>query len=939
MLKHGQSIWFDYIERRMIYSGELLRMIEEDGLRGITSNPSIFEKAMGTSDDYVPSMRQAVRAGASASETFEVLAIEDIQWTCDLFRRLYDETDGGDGYVSLEVSPHLADDTLATVEEAHRLWEAVARDNLMIKVPGTEAGLPAVEQLLTDGINVNITLLFAVERYQEVAQVFLSALERRRAQGLPVDRIASVASFFVSRIDNKVDAALAQTSLDAEARGRLRGRVAIANAKRAYAYYRELAESDRWRALEQAGAMPQRLLWASTSTKNPDYPDTLYVDELIGPDTVNTIPAATYAAFNDHGTVQETLTKGADEAERVLSELSESGVRLDEVTAALEREGVELFAAAFDRLIGAVEIRRKALLGPNLARMSMELGPFTEAVDARLDAMAAAQVGPRLWDRDGSLFGDEEADHQHATGFMGWLDLVDDMEEELEAFDELQDDLVEEGVESVVLMGMGGSSLAPDVWRRTFGHLDGHPELFVLDSTSPAQVAALEAELDLEETVFITASKSGTTTEPLAFDAYFYDRMTRALEESQSDLVAGDRFMAITDPGSRLEQEAFLRDYRAVFNGDPEVGGRFSALSPFGLVPLAASGVDIAEFLLRTRWMVGTCEPAVPPRQNDGLRLGATLGELARAGRDKLTVFTTPGIAAFGGWLEQLVAESTGKKGAGIVPVDGEPVASPDRYGDDRLFVFLGLDEEEDEAREAVRRALVEAGHPVISIRLASPLDVGQEMFRWEMATAVAGHVLGLNPFDQPNVQESKDFTKRLLEELGRTGQLPEPELATVAADAGIIVQVDPKQADAVGTGSVADVLARHLARAQVPDYVALNAFLPMTADIEAALADLRAAIRQRQVTATTAGFGPRFLHSTGQLHKGGPDRGVFLHLFSDNADDRPIPGLGHGFASLLRAQELGDFMALAQRGRRIVRVGVGADPVAGLRRLADALR
>jgi transaldolase/glucose-6-phosphate isomerase len=938
VLRHGQSIWFDYIERRMIYSGELLRMIEQDGLRGITSNPSIFEKAMGSSRDYLPSMRQAVLAGASASETFEHLAIEDIQWTCDLFERVYDETEGADGFVSLEVSPHLADDTLATVEEAHRLWDAVARENLMIKVPGTEAGLPAVEQLLSDGINVNITLLFAVERYRQVADVYLRALERRRDQGLPIDRIASVASFFVSRIDSKVDKLLGESGVSDETKKRLMGKVAVANAKRAYAHYRELSQSDRWTALAQAGARPQRLLWASTSTKNPDYPDTLYVDELVGPDTVNTIPAATYGAFKDHGRSDVTLTQGVDDAERVLGELADTPVSLDDVTEQLEREGVKLFADAFDRLIGAVESRRKALLGGHLARLEADLGAHADAVEARLAAMAEAGVGPRLWERDGSLFGAREADHQHATGFMGWLDLVDDMEEELEAFDELQDDLVEEGIESVVLMGMGGSSLAPDVWRRTFGHLDGHPELFVLDSTSPAQIEALEREIAVEETVFITASKSGTTAEPLAFDAYFFDQVKSALEQSHSDLVAGDRFMAITDPGSRLEQEAFLRDYRAVYNGDPEVGGRFSALSPFGLVPLAAAGVDVAEFLHRTRWMVGSCEASVPPSENEGLRFGAILGELAKAGREKLTLVTSPRLAAFGAWIEQLVAESTGKHGLGIVPVDGEALDAPDAYGDDRLFVFLGLDAEEDDERAKKRAGLAKAGHPVIAIRLESPMDLGQEMFRWEMATAVAGHVLELNPFDQPNVQESKDFTKQLLEELGKTGQLPEPELASVAADAGLIVQVDPSQADAVGNGSLADVLGRHLERAKVPDYVAINAFLPMTDEVEAALATLRSRIRARSPVATTVGFGPRFLHSTGQLHKGGPDRGVFLHLFADDADDRPIPGQGYGFASLFRAQELGDFMALAKRGRRIVRIGLGADPVAGLRQLANAL-
>lgn len=932
LAEHGQSIWFDYIQRDMIWTGDLYRMVVDDGLKGVTSNPSIFNQAIGGSVAYAPAVMAEVSEGLPAGEIFDRLAITDIQLACDVLRSVYDATDGADGFVSLEVSPYLANDTLGTIEEAHRLWEEVSRDNLMIKVPGTPEGVPAIEQLISDGINVNVTLLFSVERYIEVAKAFIKGLETFDEAGGDVSTVSSVASFFVSRIDSKIDKAVQDrlqgaSDADKPKLEGLLGKVAIANAKNAYKAFQELTMEPRWKALSKKGAHPQRLLWASTSSKNKAYKDTLYIEELVGPDTVNTVPAATYAAFQDHGEVKCTLTDGLAEARETLATLKQMDISLDAITETLEREGVASFAEAFDALMGTVQTRRANLLGDDLSRLEVSLGAYQDKVDARLSALTKAGFTRRLWERDGSLFGDDEAADQ-AGQFMGWLDVTDAMLDNVHHLIALQEDLEDDEVEQVVLMGMGGSSLAPDVFRKTFGQLDGSPELLVLDSTVPAQVRSIERQVEeSESTVFITASKSGTTTEPLCFDSYFWD----AVKD-------GDYFIAITDPDSALETAAIERDFRAIYNGDPEVGGRYSALSPFGLVAAAAMGLDVLDLLERTDLMIGSCEASVPPAQNAGVSLGAAMGELALAGRDKLTFVLSEGISSLGGWLEQLIAESTGKHGKGVVPVDGEVLGGPEVYGNDRVFVSIEVDGEPVEGVAEKLSALEAAGHPVIRIHLGDRRDLVQEMFRWEIATATAGHVMGINPFDQPNVQESKDYTKKLLAE-AKDGKLADVkgEVKLLEAD-GITVYTDAKNAPAFeGQTSLEGLLKAHINRAGAGDYVAFNAFIEMDEDNEGALQVLRSHVRDQHKVATTVGFGPRFLHSTGQLHKGGANNGVFVQITCDDSEDLPVPGQNFGFSLLKQAQQAGDFLALSSRDRRLLRVHL-KDVSTGLATIARAI-
>ena len=935
---HGQAVWLDFLARGFTAKGGLKRLVDDDGLRGVTSNPSIFEQAIGHSDEYDDAIARILDANDRAiGEIFEELAVEDIKQATDVLRPVYDATKGADGYVSIEVSPYLAHDTAATITEARRLWREVDRKNLMIKVPATQEGLPAIRELIGDGINVNITLLFAQAVYEQVVEAYLSGLEALAAKGGDVSRIASVASFFVSRIDAAVDKLLDEkiakaNDPDEKARlGALKGKVAIANAKLAYQRYKHRFGGARWQALAGNGAKPQRLLWASTGTKNKAYSDVLYVEELIGPNTVNTIPTATMNAFRDHGTPRDSLEDNVAEAERVLGDLARAGIAFEAVTDKLVAEGVKLFADAADKLLAAVAAKRSKILNGKLDEQSLALGdPLAKKVEGLAEEWRGRGNVRKLWQRDKSLWTNSDEDR-----WLGWLDGPDaDQIKDYQAFAEA---IRSEGFTDVLLLGMGGSSLGPEVLATTFGQRRGWPRLRILDSTVPAQIRAIEATLDLTKTLFIVSSKSGSTTEPNAFKDYFFKRVADTVGAAK----AGRQFIAITDPGSSLEQTARQDGFRKIFFGVPSIGGRYSVLSPFGLVPAAIAGIDVARLERSTRAMMRSCGPDVPPSENPGVMLGLALGAAVRAGRDKVTMLASPGLFGFGGWAEQLFAESTGKNGKGVIPIDGEPLAVPLVYGDDRVFIDLTLDGEADAAHEARLKALEAAGHPVVRIRAQSRDHIGQEFFRFEIATAVAGAVIGINPFDQPDVEASKVKTRELTAAFENTGALP-AETPVFAGNA-VELYTDANNTKALrdaGAGSSLDSwLKAHVARIQSGDYVAMLAYIARNDADSARLEKLRLAIRDRRHVATCLEFGPRFLHSTGQAYKGGPDSGVFLQITADDAEDLPIPGHRASFGVVKAAQARGDFDVLLERGRRALRLHLKGGMQAGLAELEAALQ
>ena len=872
----GQSIWYDNIRRGLLETGELARYLEDYAVTGVTSNPTIFERAITSSADYDDGICFADPVVSTAGELFFALAVDDVAAAADLLQPVYEETGGLDGYVSLEVSPALAHDAAGTVAAAQDLFARVGRPNVMIKVPGTSEGLAAVEELVAGGVNVNVTLLFSTAQYLAAAEAWLRGMERRAAEAAAL-HVASVASVFVSRWDSAADPHLPDE---------LRGTTGVASARTTYASYRELLAGDRWGALAAAGATPQRVLWASTGTKDPTLPDTYYVTALAAAQTVATLPEATLLAFAHHGEVGELLDGGRAGGEAALAAVRAAGVDLDALAADLQDKGVAAFAESFDRLLVKLESKAAALRSDDAAataaadgtrplsgaRAGVErLGALAPAAEAAVADLAGRDAIRRAYARDHTLWQDDPTE---VADRLGWIFSPAQMEHVVDELAHFAKQCAADGLTNAVLMGMGGSSLFPEVMVETFGAGEGGLDMVVLDTTDPAAVGRVAETLPVDNTLFVAASKSGGTIETRSQLELFWDRLRRP-----------EQFAVVTDPGSDLGALARDRGFRKVFENRADIGGRYSALSHFGLVPAALLGVDVIELLDRAGHMAAATAPCVPAERNPALRLGAVMAAAARAGRDKLTIVLPPAIDSFGLWLEQLIAESTGKHGTGVLPVVGEPLGPPEVYGDDRLFVAVGS------TFSAQLDALAAAGHPVVELPYTDPLDVGAEVFRWEWATCLAGALLGINPFDQPNVAEAKAATARVLAE-------GLPDLA-VEPLAGVLEQL--------GAG----------------DYFAIQAYIDPWSDVVGRLQKVRVAVRDRFGVATTFGVGPRFLHSTGQFHKGGPPTGVFVQVVGEHDVDVPIPGQPFGFGTLIRAQAAGDLQTLQRHGLRATRVAL----------------
>jgi transaldolase/glucose-6-phosphate isomerase len=920
--KLGQSIWYDNIRRGLLTSGELKAMIDAGEIVGVTSNPAIFQKAIAGSTDYDEAItaRLEETPQTDAACLYEGLVIEDIRMAADLLDSVYKRTHGADGYVSVEVSPRLAHDTNGTVAEARRLFATIDRPNVMVKVPATAEGIPAITTLIGEGINVNVTLMFSLSDYTAVSEAYLAGLDGLVRSGGDLRTVSSVASFFVSRVDTAVDRLLPEDSP-------LRSKIAIANAKTAFVRFKETYDSGRFEVLKKRGARVQRLLWASTGVKNPNYRDVLYVEELIGPETVATIPPATLDAFRDHGRPRLSLLENPTQAKEDLTSLEKLGIDLDAITRQLKEEGVAAFAKPFDSLMETLWRKRDCILAGGISKQRFMLGRYAEATGIRQRSWADAHVPHRIWQRDGTVWVPDPKEASRTsdlTNRLGWLTIPEVMHEDLDTLLNFSEQIRSEGFTHVVLLGMGGSSLAPEVLMSTFGNGPGYPCLTVLDSTHPASVGGIADAIDLRKTLFLVSSKSGGTLETLSFFKYFYEAVCAVRDKP------GQSFVVITDPGSRLETLAKEKHFRRIFSSPPEVGGRYSALTYFGLVPAALIGINLDKLLDRAITMVHGTHSCVPLGDNPGLALGAAMGELALAGRDKVTFFASPSIEAFPVWVEQLIAESTGKKGKGIIPVVGEKLAAPGHYGEDRFFVYLRLEGDKNDELDGGVTALEAAGHPVVRIILDEKEDLGGEFFRWEIATAAAGAVLGINPFDQPDVEAAKIKARDLMGTFQKTGSLPTGAPALIEENVEIYGGNDG--------GSPEERLARFLRQAHPGDYVSLMAYLPRYDDTDQRLNRVRLTVRDRFKVATTIGYGPRFLHSTGQLHKGGGNNGLFLQITHAPKADIAIPGEPYTFGVLLAAQAMGDYQVLAERGRRLIRFHIKGSIEEGLRRLEKSL-
>ncbi len=885
----GVSVWLDQIRRSLIEGGEMARMVAEESLRGVTSNPSIFEKAILGSTDYDEDLKDLARQELEAQAIYEHIAIKDVQLAADVLADVYREAGGRDGFVSLEVAPELAFDTEQTLAAARRFWEAVDRPNVMIKIPGTPEGVPAIEQAIYEGININVTLLFAVSAYEAVAEAYIHGLERRHAEGRSLD-LNSVASFFVSRVDTNVD-----RKLDDLGRQDLQGRAAMANAREAYRRFKEIFSGPRWETLRQAGAAVQRPLWASTSTKNPNYKDTMYVEGLVGAETVNTMPLATLLAFADHGEVPGPTAEQDPSAD--LAALAGAGIDMGQVTDELLEDGVKQFEDAMNRLIEGIDERRAAVVTGRPSTIQGSLPADVQApVAGRVKNAVTENVAQRLWRRDPSLWGGPGV--PEIEDRLGWLTVSETMLEHASQLHEFAAEVRAEGFTDAVLLGMGGSSLGPEVIRRSFGDVPGGLRLQVLDSTHPDVILAVQESIDPAKTIFIVSSKSGGTIETISQYRHF------------ATLARPNQFVVITDPGSPLERIASDDGLRRTFLNPPDIGGRYSVMSLFGLVPAASMGVGIEALLHRCQVGEQNCAHYDSSENNSGLWLGAAVGELGRQGRDKLTFLVSPPIESFGLWAEQLVAESTGKHGRGILPVADEPLGDPEVYGHDRVFAYLRNADDPDAGLDGAIEKLAAAGHPTMTLSTHGPADLGRIFFIAEFAVAVVGWALEINPFDQPNVQEAKDNTQKVLD----GGSIPVIESAGDAELRALLADASP------------------------PHYVAILGYLPPSQELDDAIAELRIAIRAATGAAVTFGYGPRFQHSTGQLHKGGPPTGRFLQLVNDPHRDVDIPGASYSFGTLIAAQAAGDLQTLRGHGLAAERVKLEGDPAQAVRGLTDRI-
>ncbi|MBZ0198689.1 MAG: bifunctional transaldolase/phosoglucose isomerase [Ignavibacteriaceae bacterium] len=911
--KFGQSIWLDNISRGMLKKGELKNLIDEINLKGVTSNPSIFQKAISQGSDYDEQLLQllAENKDASPKDLYEALAVKDIRDAADVLLPVYKKTNGIDGYVSLEVSPDLAYKTEATIEEARRLFKWVNKPNVMIKIPATLQGLPAIKKVISEGINVNVTLIFSPKMYADVVGAFISGLEERAANGQSVKNVASVASFFISRIDSLVDKLLEEKGNKA-----LQGRAAIDNAKLVYQNGKKLFASERFKKLEDIGAQKQRLLWASTSTKNPSYLDILYVEELIGTDTVNTVPPSTLDAYKDHGKPEVRIENDINTAASNMNKLEEAGINFEAVTDKLLKDGVKLFADAFVDLLAGVEKKKDLFLSLS---PDVNINPeLKKKVEARLKSWKDENTLSRFLNADPTVWKEKKEDDKELSDRLGWLTLPEEMQTNVEDLIFFVEE-VKSLFDDVVVLGMGGSSLAPEVFFKTFGKQEGYPTLSVCDSTHPDAVKALNDKLDLNRTLFIVASKSGGTTETMSFFYFFYSELKKLTA------TPGNNFIAITDPDSSLEKLASEKQFRKIFLTQPNVGGRFSALTYFGLVPAALIGVDVNRLLKEASLMHIACKEK-NLNANPGLYIGALLGELALAGKDKLTFISSQNISSFPTWVEQLVAESTGKEGKGILPVVDEIFYSPDTYNQDRVFVNLQI--KNDETNNDQIKALTDSGFSVINFLLNDKYDIGKQFFLWEAATALTGAVLKINPFNQPNVQLAKSLANESMKSYKETGRLPKEN--PVGIKGNVAVYGDVPSFDEAVNNLTNDISSNN--------YIAIMAFIAPDEKTNAALAELRQKLTAKYKTAVTIGYGPRFLHSTGQLHKGDGNKGLFIQITSSAVTDIEVPEKGYSFYTLVTAQAQGDLKALQNSGRRVIRFHIEDDIIDGIKKITASV-
>lgn len=920
----GQSPWLDFISRDWLVSGQLKKMIQMDGVLGVTSNPSIFQQAISSGKSYAKDIQKLSKQGYSALEIYDRLSIVDIQKACDLFLSIYKKTQGEHGYVSLEVLPGLAHFTQETIDEAQRLFAAVKRPNVMIKIPATPEGIPAIEEMIFRGVNINVTLIFSVSQYQKVAAAYISGIKRRLAAGKDVKRVRSVASVFVSRFDTTIDAMLAKKSEFSHSSAaefkKLLGKAAVANSKLVYQEFKKLFLGKEFSSLQSKGAKIQKTLWGSTSCKNPKYDDLLYVEPLVGPETVNTMPLVTLEAVLDHGTIKKnTVLEGLSEAQEVVKALGRHGISLEEVGASLQSNGVKAFQQSFDDLMRALELSiMESSKSVKLKEVKYQFSfppALKNAVDAEFEKLKKEKVFERLFKKDPTIWKSEPEHQKVILNRLGWLDSASWCLGKLHEIESLDDRVTQLGLKHIVLLGMGGSSLAPEVMSLICRKGKAGRSFQILDSTDPAQIRKLESSIQLNKTLFIVASKSGSTIETSSQYKYFFHAVKKLYKKNPA--LTGQHFIAITDEGSDLQKIAKMNKFLGLLINPTDIGGRYSALSLFGLVPAVLMKLPVREWLFQTvQWNNKIKQSATSTAPDDVFYLGAALGVFAKQFREKMTLVISPKLASFGSWLEQLIAESTGKEKLGVLPVDGEPSAQA--YSEDRHFVIFKLESEKWPDASALK-TIKGTQAPVFQVIWKDDTLIAQQFLAWEIVTSIAGVVLGINPFDEPNVKESKDITGKYLKHLESHGGFEYPTR---------YYHVDRSVE-----------LALILKQVKRSSYLSLLAFIERSEQTAKKIQEIRKQLLDAFRSPILSGFGPRYLHSIGQYYKGGVPNGLFIQFVSQPQSDIPVPETSYTFGQLKIAQALGDFEAIQNKGLPIILIDLGKNPEQGLLKFSKILK
>lgn len=932
MRGRGQAVWLRGFRRRLVDSGGLSELVASAAVSGLETDPEVLAAAMSRGQEYIDVLLHLAGEGDGHADR---LLVQEARIAAAVLLPAFEKSGGRDGFVAVPLDPALGTDAASLADAAHRMMAAAGTPNIVPILPPTSSGFAVFEALIADDHAVYIGPTFSIASVVRACEAYARGAQRGGAAAPPT----ALVSFGVSPLDVALDELLRDRVRAAGGEmstvESLLGGSATAITRVAWRRQRDCLAT----RIADPAARLLHMVWTGLSSTDPRQRKVRYVESLVGADTVVVLDSSLLrrVMHGDHARVDATLGQRVDEAEEIVAELAALGIDTEVVGEALEAQAQRQAQAAYGELERRVEqathivtadAERAAELTATGTPWSASRPEIGDRLAASCDEIESRRAITRMWDKDVSLWSDDEETANLVRNRLGWLDAAAASSLDWEPLGRFAAEIGSTEVENILLLGMGGSSLVTEVCRRIFGS----NAIQVLDSTLPTQIKAVADTIDPARTLILVASKSGTTVEVRALLDCFYGLATPMLDKP------GEQFVAITDPGTPLEQIAHERGFARLWLAPSDVGGRFSALTVFGTLPMAVMGIDVPSVLASARRMAVNCGPEVDATVNPAARLGAALHKSHDAGRDKVTFVTPDSLSAFGLWAEQLIAESTGKQGCGLIPVIDEPATSIDRYADDRLFVSMSLASEQDRSHRERVDAIDAAGHPIVHIELEDIHDLGGEFFRWEAGVALAGALMGINPFDQPDVQASKERTMALLG--AHQDGTPMADCPPLATDTGWAVfadiERDQELASRVRGTDLESWLAAHLGRAGVPDYVGIQAFVAATPEMRRALQGLRKLIFERRGVATTLGWGPAFLHSTGQLHKGGPECGLFLQITADDPTDIDIPGAGYSFRNLARAQSLGDLAALQERGRRVLRVHL-RDAVAGPGALLEA--